>query len=56
MHHLSGLIGAGLFALALLLLVGIAVFIRRNEAKLLAEAERALPGPLRTDQRAMEQT
>lgn len=54
-HHLSGVIGAGLFALALLLLVGIAVFIRRNEEKLLAEAERALPGPLRTDHRAMEQ-
>lgn len=54
-HHLSGVIGAGLFALALLLLVGVAVFIRRNEEKLLAEAERALPGPLRTDHRAMGQ-
>jgi membrane protein DedA with SNARE-associated domain len=45
-HRLSGLIGAGLLVVALLALVGMALFIRRNETKLLAEAERALPGPL----------
>lgn len=47
--HMSGRFGAGLFALALLFMVGMLLLIRRNEAKLLAEAERAFPGPLRVD-------
>ena len=45
-HHVLGPAGIGLFAVAVVLMVGGFVFLRRHEKRLQAEAERALPGPL----------
>jgi membrane protein DedA with SNARE-associated domain len=47
-HRLSGYAGAGLLAVALTGIVSAFAYIRRNETRLIAEAERALPGPLPT--------
>ncbi len=45
-HHLLSGMGLAMLALALVLASGAFVFLRRHEAQLEAEAERALPGPL----------
>ncbi len=50
--HVSGPVGIGLLAFALVFMAGGFVFFRRNEAEFLAKAEQALPGPLRTNLRA----
>ncbi|MBN9533958.1 MAG: DedA family protein [Alphaproteobacteria bacterium] len=44
--HLAKPAGITLTVLAILLLITAVVFLHRNEARLVAEAERALPGPL----------
>ena len=46
-HHIKGPLGIAGAVLAVLAIGTGFVFLRRNEARLLAEAERALPGPLR---------
>jgi membrane protein DedA with SNARE-associated domain len=45
-RYLLGPVGIALGLLALVAIVGIAIFVYRNEARLTAEAERALPGPV----------
>jgi membrane protein DedA with SNARE-associated domain len=45
-RHLAKPVGLGLTALAIALLLGMFVFLQRNEARLEAEAERCLPGPV----------
>lgn len=45
-HHVLGRAGIGLFAVAVVLMVGGFVFLRRHEKRLQGEAERALPSPL----------
>ena len=45
-HRLSGTVGKVLLGLAALVIVAAVVFLRRNERRLEAEAERAIPGPL----------
>ena len=47
MHRLSGPAGTALLTLAAVAVAVGVVFIRRNEARLEDEAERAFPGPLR---------
>jgi hypothetical protein len=39
--------GDGVPTALLLLVVGVAAFVKRNEAQLIAEAEKALPGRLK---------
>ncbi len=45
-RDLLGPVGIALGLTALVIIIAIAIFIRRNEARLTAEAERALPGPV----------
>jgi len=45
--HVTGPVGVALAAVALAVIVGALLFVRAHEAELEAEAERALPGPLR---------
>jgi membrane protein DedA with SNARE-associated domain len=45
-RHLLGPIGVALALAAVVAIGGIAIFVYRNEARLTAEAERALPGPV----------
>lgn len=45
-RHLLGPVGIALGLTALVIIVAVAIFVRRNEARLTAEAERALPGPV----------
>src|SRR5438874_11943687 len=45
-HRLTGPVAIISIALAILLLIASYIFVRRNEQRLEAEAERALPGPL----------
>jgi membrane protein DedA with SNARE-associated domain len=45
-HHLLGPVGIILALVALVAIGGIAIFVYRNETRLTAEAERALPGPV----------
>ena len=45
-HRLTGPVGTISIVLATLVIIAFLVFIRRNEQRLEAEAERALPGPL----------
>jgi membrane protein DedA with SNARE-associated domain len=45
--HLLGPVGIALFAAVVVAAVAMFVFLRRNEGRLQAEAEKALPGPLR---------
>ena len=45
-HRLVGPVGIVLLVLAVLLILGGIVIVRRNEQRLADEAERALPGPL----------
>lgn len=45
--HLLGPVGIALFAAVVVAAVAMFVFLRRNERRLQAEAEKALPGPLR---------
>ena len=45
--RLTGPVAIGLFVIGAALLIAAGLFIRRHEAELEAEAERALPGPLR---------
>lgn len=45
--HLLGSAGIALFAAVVVAAVAMFVFLRRNERRLQAEAEKALPGPLR---------
>jgi membrane protein DedA with SNARE-associated domain len=45
-HRIAGPIGLALGLVALIVIVAGIVFLRRNEARLEEEAERALPGPL----------
>jgi len=47
-HRLLGPVGGGLGAVALLIIIAGFIFLRRNEKRLEDEAERALPGPIRT--------
>jgi membrane protein DedA with SNARE-associated domain len=47
-HRLTGPVGVASVVLAILALVASLVILRRREAQLEAEAERALPGPLTT--------
>jgi membrane protein DedA with SNARE-associated domain len=51
--RLSGILGTALVAAGILLLTAAFVFVRRNEKRLLAQAEQALPGPLHVDQKAL---
>ena len=44
--QVTGPLAAGLLIVAAVVIVGAALFVRRHEAELEAEAERALPGPL----------
>jgi membrane protein DedA with SNARE-associated domain len=44
--QVTGPLAAGLLIVAAVAIVGAALFVRRHEAELEAEAERALPGPL----------
>lgn len=48
-HRLAGSVRVAAIVVALLALLGGVVFVWRNEARLEAEAERALPGPLDAD-------
>lgn len=43
---IEGPIGIAVLAIAVAFMVGFVVFLRRNEAAMQAEAERAIPGPL----------
>ena len=45
-HRLTGPVGIIASVLAVLLIIGFLLFLRRNEQRLEDEAERALPGPL----------
>jgi hypothetical protein len=45
-HHLLGPVGIILALVALVAIGEIAIFVYRNETRLTAEAERALPGPV----------
>ncbi len=45
-HRLTGPLGIILVVLAVILIIGLLIFLRRNEHRLEDEAERALPGPL----------
>ena len=45
-RHLLGPVGIVLALAALVAISGIAIFVYRNEARLTAQAERALPGPI----------
>jgi membrane protein DedA with SNARE-associated domain len=47
LHDIAGPIGIGLLAAAIALVIAGVVFARRHEQALIAEAERALPGPVR---------
>jgi membrane protein DedA with SNARE-associated domain len=47
LHRLLGPIGIAISAVALAVLIGWFVFLRRNEARLQTEAERAFPGPIK---------
>ena len=47
-HRLSGPVGVATVVLAILVIIIAFVLLRRNEARLEDEAERALPGPLPT--------
>jgi len=49
-HRLTGPVGVATVVLAALVIVASLIILRRNEARLEAEAERALPGPLTTGQ------
>ena len=44
MHEISGPLGIGLLIFGVIAALAAAVFLRRHEQALLAEAERALPG------------
>jgi len=46
MHRLTGPVSLISIVLATLLIIASFIFVRRNEQRLEAEAERALPGPL----------
>jgi len=45
-HRLEGPLGYVLVAAAVVLTIGVIIFLRRNEKRLEDEAERAMPGPL----------
>jgi membrane protein DedA with SNARE-associated domain len=45
-HRLTGPLGIIFVVLAVIIIIGLLVFLRRNERRLEDEAERALPGPL----------
>jgi membrane protein DedA with SNARE-associated domain len=45
-HRLAGPLGILFVVLAVLIIIGFLIFVRRNERRLENEAERALPGPL----------
>ena len=45
-HRLTGPVRSITLVLAVLLIIALLVFVRRNEHRLEEEAERALPGPL----------
>lgn len=47
--HLAGPVGAGVGVVVVLLIIAGVVLLRRNEARLTQEAERAMPGPLEID-------
>ena len=47
LHRLLGPVGIFLFVAVIVAAVAMFLFLRRNERRLQAEAERALPGPLR---------
>jgi len=49
-HHIAGPVGLTALVMALAFCVWLFLFIRRNEARLEAEAERAIPGPLGREQ------
>jgi membrane protein DedA with SNARE-associated domain len=50
-HRVKGPLGMTLLALAVVILVWTSILLRRNEATLQAEAERALPGPLKVSRK-----
>ncbi len=50
-HRLAGPVGIGLGVIALILIVGGMIFLRRHEHQLEDEAERALPGPIEVNPR-----
>lgn len=49
LHHLSKEAGLGLSALAVVVIIIGLIYLRRHEAHLQAQAERAIPGPLPAD-------
>src|SRR2546429_9571953 len=49
-HRLTGPVAIASIVLATLVIIAFLIFVRRNEQRLEAEAERALPGPLYADQ------
>jgi membrane protein DedA with SNARE-associated domain len=49
-HRLTGPVATISIVLAVFLMIAFIVFVRRNEHRLVAEAERALPGPLESYQ------
>jgi membrane protein DedA with SNARE-associated domain len=46
-HRVKGPLGLAVLMLAVVTLIGMLILLRRNEAELLAEAERVLPGSLK---------
>lgn len=48
-HRFAGPVGAIIGVIAVIVIVAVLVFLRRNEKRLEDEAERALPGPIRKD-------
>jgi membrane protein DedA with SNARE-associated domain len=51
-HRVEGPLGMAVLALAVIILIWSSIRLRRNEAALQADAERALPGPLKGSGRA----
>ena len=46
MHEISGPLGIGLLIFGAIVALAAAVFLRRHEQALMAEAERAIPGSI----------
>jgi membrane protein DedA with SNARE-associated domain len=55
-HRLTGPVGITTVVLAILAIIASLIFLRRNEERLEAEAERAMPGPLDDTQSASSAT
>jgi membrane protein DedA with SNARE-associated domain len=52
-HRVKGPLGIAVLTLAIIAVIGMLVLLRRNEAELQAEAERALPGSLKGERRRL---